>query len=299
MNNFAQIVAGDTDSLYISYENLLNSIEGIEDMSIEQKCDILVKLNREFLDEHNNEFIKNYYESRHAKSVHEFELETIALSECRLSVKKRYAQILLWKDGKTYDIDDLPLKVKGLEIVKSSYPKEARSELKHLVRYLLEDNDSDGYLLQRLNIEVQKMKQQFNQAPIEEICGNMKVNGYTKYIEDDENPNGLKVAPKCPSNVRALGTYNWLRNIHKLPGEPIYGGKLKWYRYYPTGRVKAKDPEVFAFQAGNYPKWADQYAPISRTAMFNAMVLDPFNRILSAIGMRELSSDGSVQLSLF
>ena len=297
MNNFAQIVAGDTDSLYISYENLLNSIEGIEDMSIEQKCDILVKLNREFLDEHNNEFIKNYYEARHAKSVHEFELETIALSECRLSVKKRYAQILLWKDGKTYDIDDLPLKVKGLEIVKSSYPKEARKELKHLVRYLLEDSNSDGYLLQRLSIEVQKMKQQFNKAPIEEICGNMKVNGYTKYIENDKNPSGLEVAPKCPSNVRALGTYNWLRNVYNLPGDPIYGGKLKWYRYYPVGR--SKDPEVFAFQAGNYPKWADKYAPISRIAMFNAMVLDPFNRILSAIGMNELSSDGSIQLSLF
>ena len=297
--NCLSICYGDTDSLYISWEGLIDSIKDNDKLSMEDKTKIIVDLNTGYLDDHNREYMKEYYKTRHVDSVQNFELETVALSGVWLDVKKRYAQILLWKDGKTYDIDDLPLKVKGLEIVKSSYPKEARTELKHLVRYLLEDNDSDGYLLQRLNIEVQKMKQQFNQAPIEEICGNMKVNGYTKYIEDDENPNGLKVAPKCPSNVRALGTYNWLRNIHKLPGEPIYGGKLKWYRYYPTGRVKAKDPEVFAFQAGNYPKWADQYAPISRTAMFNAMVLDPFNRILSAIGMRELSSDGSVQLSLF
>ena len=285
------------NSLYISYENIINSIKDNDKLSLEDKTKLIVDLNTGYLDRHNREYMQEYYKTRHVDSVQNFELETVALSGVWLDVKKRYAQILLWKDGKTYDIDDLPLKVKGLEIVKSSYPKEARKELKHLVRYLLEDSNSDGYLLQRLSIEVQKMKQQFNQAPIEEICGNMKVNGYTKYIENDKNPSGLEVAPKCPSNVRALGTYNWLRNVYNLPGDPIYGGKLKWYRYYPVGR--AKDPEVFAFQAGNYPKWADKYAPISRIAMFNAMVLDPFNRILSAIGMNELSSDGSIQLSLF
>lgn len=291
------ICYGDTDSLYISWEGLIDSIKDNDKLSLEDKTKLIVDLNTGYLDRHNREYMQEYYKTRHVDSVQNFELETVALSGVWLDVKKRYAQILLWKDGKTYDIDDLPLKVKGLEIVKSSYPKEARKELKHLVRYLLEDNNSDGYLLQRLSIEVQKMKQQFNQAPIEEICGNMKVNGYTKYIENDKNPSGLEVAPKCPSNVRALGTYNWLRNVYNLPGDPIYGGKLKWYRYYPVGR--AKDPEVFAFQAGNYPKWADKYAPISRIAMFNAMVLDPFNRILSAIGMNELSSDGSIQLSLF
>ena len=291
------ICYGDTDSLYISWEGLIDSIKDNDKLSLEDKTKLIVDLNTGYLDRHNREYMQEYCKTRHVDSVQNFELETVALSGVWLNVKKRYAQILLWKDGKTYDIDDLPLKVKGLEIVKSSYPKEARKELKHLVRYLLEDSNSDGYLLQRLSIEVQKMKQQFNRAPIEEICGNMKVNGYTKYIENDKNPSGLEVAPKCPSNVRALGTYNWLRNVYNLPGDPIYGGKLKWYRYYPVGR--AKDPEVFAFQAGNYPKWADKYAPISRIAMFNAMVLDPFNRILSAIGMNELSSDGSIQLSLF
>jgi hypothetical protein len=33
--------------------------------------------------------------------------------------------------------------------------------------------------------------------------------------------------------------------------------------------------------------------------MFEKTVLDPFNRILEAIGLRELNSDGSIQLSLF
>lgn len=293
-----KIVAGDTDSLYISFEGLLNTIEGIEGMSDDQICDILVKLNTEFLDAHNNEFMKQYYATRHSGCVHKFELETVARSECRLNVKKRYAQLLMWKDGKTYDSKNLPLKVKGLEIAKSSYPKLARECLKRLVRFLLEDN-SDEYLLQRLNIKLMEEKLKFMEADIEDICGNVGVQNYTKYIIDDTDPTGLKIEPKTPYNVRALGNYNWLRNVHNLPGDPIYGGKVKWYCYYPKSKGKKTEPQYFAFQSRNYPKWAAEYAPIARGEMFEKMVLDPFNRILESIGIGELRSDGSIQMNLF
>lgn len=304
MEKFVEIVAGDTDSLYLCYEGLLNTIEGIENMSVSEKRDILVKLNTEFLDQHNKEFISDYYKTRHVESVHNFELETICMSEVRLNVKKRYAQLLLWKDGKIFDLDDLPLKVKGLEIIKSSYPKCARNGLNHMVRYLLED-DGEGYLLHRLNIEMMKQRNIFMQAPLEEICGNMGVSGYTKYIIDDADPTGLKVAPKCPSNVRALGNYNWIRNTKNLPGDPLYGGKMKWYIYVPNAlkrkgkkNVTYVGEEYFAFQSGNYPKWAEQYAPVCRSRMFEKMMIDPFNRIIESSGIGKLSADGSIQMSM-
>ena len=143
-------------------------------------------------------------------------------------------------------------------------------------------------------------------APLEDICGNMGVQGYTKYILDDENPNGLQTAPKCPSNVRALGNYNWIRNTKKLPGDPLYGGKMKWYVYVP-GALKKKGKknvtyegvEYFAFQSGSYPKWADEYAPVNRLLMFEKMMIDPFNRIIESSGIGKLSSDGSIQMGLF
>lgn len=294
------ILVHNTDSLYISYDGLLNTIEGIENWSIEQKTEFIVKLNQEFLDQHNRDFMAEYYKSRHVESVQNFELETIALSGVWLDVKKRYAQILLWKDGKTFDKDNLPMKIKGLEMVKSSYPKQARESLKRLVRYLLEDKSGD-FLLQKMNIKMLEEKNLFWNADLEDICGNVGVQNYTKYIIDDTNPMGLQIAPKTPYNVRALGNYNWIRNVHKLSGDPIYGGKVKWYCYYPGG-VKSKkgsDPEYFAFQSRNYPKWADKYAPISKEDMFRRTILDPFNRILSAIGIGELNLDGSIQMTLF
>lgn len=294
-----KVVAGDTDSIYLSYEGLLDSIEGSESMTIEQKRDILVNLNLKFLDAHNNEFMTNYYNKRHAKSVHNFELETICMSECRLNVKKRYAQLLLWKDGKVYDVDKLPMKTKGLEMIKSSYPKQARESLKELVRFLLEDK-SNEFLLQRLNIEMQKQREVFNNADIEDVCGNVKVQNYTNYILDDNNALGVQVAPKCPYNAKALGNYNNIRNVNNLPGDPIYGGKVKWYYYRPNGiKSQRKEPDYFAFQSRKYPKWAAKYAPIDREAMFEKTVLAPFNRILNAANIGELKRDGSMQMELF
>lgn len=290
------ILVHNTDSLYLSYEGIIDSIEGSENWTLEEKANFVVRLNQEFLDQHNKKFIEDYYKTRFANSIHDFELETVALSGVWLDVKKRYAQILLWKDGKYYDMDSLPMKIKGLEMVKSSYPKQAREGLKRIVRYFLEDQ-SDDYLLQRLNIEVQKEKELWNKADIEDICENKGVRNYTKYILDDNSKFGLQIAPKCPYNVRALGNYNNIRNIYNLPGDPIYGGKLKIYQV--VRKAKKADEEFFAFQSRNYPSWAEQYAPIDKNIMFKKFFLEPFNRILSAVGIGELNTDGSIQLGLF
>lgn len=297
---YLNICYGDTDSLYISYKGLIDSIEDSDKMSMEKKLSIIVDLNTGYLDAHNREFMKEYYKTRYVDSVQNFELETVALSGVWLDVKKRYAQILLWKDGKTFDMDNLPMKIKGLEMVKSSYPKQARESLKKLVRFLLEDTEG-SYLLQRINNKMQEEKRKFWQADLEDICGNVSVQGYTKYILDDDNQTCLKVAPKTPYNVRALGNYNWIRNKYKLQGDPLYGGKMKWYCYYPGGRPmnKKQDPEYFAFQSRNYPEWASIYAPVSKEDMFIRTILDPFNRIMEAIGIGLLNSDGSIQMSLF
>lgn len=295
-SSFVIPVYGDTDSNYLSYNELLNSIKGIENMTSEQKAHIIVDINLKFMDQHNKEFMDEYYKSRHVNSVQKFELETLGHG-CWLDVKKRYAQLLFWKDGKYFDMDDLKMKVKGLEIVKSSYPKCAREILKKITRYYLEEND-DTYMLQKLNIKMQELKSTYMNAPIEDICGNINVNNYTKYIINDSGET-LEVAPKCPSTVRALGNYNFIRNKYNLPGEPIFGGKMKVYMYYPEGATNKTEPSYFAFRSMDYPKWADKYAPVAREKMFQQYVIDPFNRIIESAKIGELKIDGSIELNLF
>ena len=297
--SFVDVIYGDTDSLYISYENFVKTIKGYENMTPEERGRIVVEFNTKYLDAHNREYMNEHYRKRHVNSVQNFELETLALSGVWLDVKKRYAQVLLWKDGKTYSVEDgLPMKAKGLELIKASYPKQTREGLQRLVRYLLEDDDDDKYLLHRLNIKMQEEKRLYFNADIDDICASMKVNNYNQYIINDNSKTGLVVAAKCPPNVRAAGNYNRIRQVYNLPGDPIYGGKVKYFVYYPMGTVRKDGVEYFAYQAKHYPKWADKYAPIAKDVMFQKFTLDPFNRIIEAIGVGTLNLDGSIQLGM-
>ena len=297
--SFVDVIYGDTDSLYISYENFVKTIKGYENMTPEERGRIVVEFNTKYLDAHNREYMNEHYRRRHVNSVQNFELETLALSGVWLDVKKRYAQVLLWKDGKTYYVEDgLPMKAKGLELIKASYPKQTREGLQRLVRYLLEDDDDDKYLLHRLNIKMQEEKRLYFNADIDDICASMKVNNYNQYIINDTSKTGLVVAAKCPPNVRAAGNYNRIRQVYNLPGDPIYGGKVKYFVYYPMGTVRKDGVEYFAYQAKHYPKWADKYAPIAKDVMFQKFTLDPFNRIIEAIGVGTLNLDGSIQLGM-
>lgn len=306
--DLVRIVAGDTDSLYMSYENLLKTIKGYENMTRRQKLDTIVKLCTEFLDDHNEKFMKEYYDSRHAKSIHKFELEVIAWKSSYLEVKKRYCQILLWKDGKYYDEDSLPMKIKGLEMIKASYPKYVRGALKRVVRGMLEA-DNDKFLWEHLNMMVQKEKQGFFEADIDDVCASQGINGYMKYISDknDKGADGMSVdkqgdviyfQKKTPAAVKALAAYNTIRENHHLSGDPIYGGKCKIYFCKP---LTAKGSEIpFAYQAKNYPKWAPEYVPIDRNIMFQKYFLDPLNRICGAsAGLDKFRIDGSKDLTLF
>jgi hypothetical protein len=277
----------------MSYSVLLKTIVGIDKMNIEQKRDIIVGFNQKFLDPHNRQFIKEYYDKRGGQSVHNFELETLNLAGVWLNVKKRYAQLLLWKDGRKFELDHLKMKVTGLEMNKASAPGLSRDILNGMVRFMLE-NATDKYLIHRMNIELGKYQDKWNECNIDDICPNIKVNGYTKYIISDKGK-VLVVAPKCPSNVRGLGNYNRIKSLYGLSGDDIYSGKLKLYEYQ-TG---FNEWDYFAYEAMNYPKWADKYAPVDRNHMFQKYVIDPLNRIIVPSGLPELNLDHSIQMTLF
>ncbi len=292
-NDYDPIIYSDTDSLYIEYESLIATCVGSENWDVDRKLKFVLDVNLDFLNEHNYKYIYNYFEKRNAKSIQNFELETVALSGIWLNVKKRYAQMILWKDGKFYDKDDLPLKVKGLEINKSSIPIYARAILSDVVRYMLEFSNEPN-LVDLINMRVQQHKYQFFSAPIDEICGTLKLSNYNKYIIDDTKET-LVAMKGTPFQVRAAGNYNVIRNTKRLPGDKLYTGKIKWYH---MRRLQgSKKDEYFAYPAGKYPKWADTYAPVARDIQFQQMVLDPLNRIITAVGMPELRLDGSKQIS--
>ena len=291
--DIVKVVYGDTDSLYMTYANLLETIKDVDKMSVHDKINVIVKINTEYLNEHNREYMAKYYTTRHSRDmVHEFELETVSLSGIWLDVKKRYAQMIVWQDGKWFDEGHYKVKVKGLEVVKGSYPQPARNILKGLLNTLLSE-DSDN-LIHILNREMQVGKCQWMQAPLNTIVPSISCHKYNEYVISDNEPDGPVCKKGAPFHMKGLAYYNWLRQIHNLPGDPVYQGKLKYYIVFNPNRRKTTTDQIFVYHPDNYPEWAEQYAPIDRAAMFNKYVMDPFNRILKAIGMPELQMNGSL-----
>lgn len=303
--NLIEIIAGDTDSLYTCYQNWLNTIKDVSTFTNEQIRDLIVNFNTGFLDKHNKEFMDDYYKKRHVKSIHNFELETVAYSDIRLDVKKRYAQLLAWKDGYAPSFDNLVFKSIGLEVVKPSYPQKARTFLKQLLMELLKTNLSNCELKQYLQKNIDILYEQWQKLPIIELCENKGVNNYFKYIISDHGELAdIVVKPKTPYHVAALARRNWLiNNINynkecqkegkKLRVEMLYGGKMKIYPVINEWHgLISKKPKTkyFAFSATEtFPEWSQEYFPIDKKQCFETFVLEPFNRVLLAISDIELS----------
>ena len=314
-NFFANdILVHNTDSLYSSYDPLLQTIKGYENMSDKELLDIVLKINLEFLDNHNNEYITEYYNKRGGKSIHAFELETVSLAGIWLDKKKNYAQILLWKDGKFFDMDNLKLKAKGLEVIKGAWPKYAKKLLHDYIMYLF-TLKNDGYIAQKINIMVQETKQSFMDAPIDSICGSVKVNKYGSNVghitgkgnkatferaNAQESVLDLQCKSQAGRGVKGAYNYNRIKAKYNIPGDTIRNGKVKWY-FYRNGIQPNKSRsnitdcyDVMCFEALNYPEWLEKYAPIDRRRMFQTQVIDPMNRIMHAIGEPLLTIDGQL-----
>lgn len=309
------LIYGDTDSLYSTYDPLLQTIKGYENMTIKDKLDIVLKINLDFLDDHNNKVIDEYYKSRNAVSVHAFELETVSFAGVWYDVKKNYAQMLMWKDGKFYDLDDMPFKGRGMEAIKPSKPKLARNLLKKLIFHMF-DIAGDRYFSQKMNIKAQELKNVWNDATIDDISETTKVNDYFMNVGHigpnkefteasvDDKTYELQCKSSAGKGVKGAYMYNFIREKNNIIAPEITNGKVKVYKFR-QGTVKKgkahRDDNVylFAYTAMNFPEWANKYAPVDRNLMYEEEVINPINRILAALHQPLLSVTGALQLSLF
>ena len=282
----------DTDSSYVNLGPIvetINELKGADDRKI---CEFCVGFAEGYMNDYFFNVLDDYFTPRHVKNRHFFELETVAKTGIWIGIKKRYAQALLWKDGRFYD--EPKMKVKGLEVIKGSYPPFSREILKDLTMTLLTDDIHHPDFIHRFNAKVMGWKDQFMHQDPDYITEAISVSNYWKGIESDDDPKGLKAVKGASFNVKALGLYNWMINTRKYPEDNIYGGKV---RCYPIKKTSAKSEDVyFAFPTGGFPSWAP---PIDYNALYTKTVLEPINRIITKIGLPELTLDGAIQIDLF
>lgn len=284
----------DTDSCYVQFEEMYNSIEWLGDpLSIDT---FIIELYDFRLKDYIIKAMEKYAEKRNTDNFLVFELETVAYNGIWMS-KKKYIQNIAW-DDKLEVTDRHPslkkVKTIGFDTIQSSTPSFVRNKLVEALKIIFRKHQKPSAEDLKELVEFMKQtKKEFKLADLDDIAFNKRTNNIEKYIVDDQIE--LQFGLKCPPNVKAAGFYNYLlnnnkkyKNKYKLIGN---GEKLKIYH------VNGNLSDTFAYMPGEHPY---EFAPpVDYDTQFEKSMIDPLNRVLKAIGLQTLDTNLIYASSLF
>ena len=159
---------------------------------------------------------------------HAFDAKQEVISKSSLWLaKKRYAQWIIHKEG--HLLKEPELEVKGIDVVRTSFPAAFRKFMEGFLRKLLTGTPRD-----ELNDMVLKFREEIKTLDILDIAKNTSVkfisnDGKYNYNPEDRRPFQIVEGP--PAQVKAALHYNDLLNKWDLSKvcEPIkHGQKIKW-----------------------------------------------------------------------
>lgn len=276
----------DTDSVYVQFDSAILSIEGFDHTDIEKGLELCIAIDRYRISQYFTECFNKYAKLFNTENRLNLELENLSESGIWLG-KKNYAIKVAYEPNAEFKVlpeDKRYMIIKGLEPVKSSYPNWARERLKVLTEYLVKVGkhlDIEQDLLPKLK----ELQSDFQELPHNEASFNFKIRVYNKYIESEKH---LKLLKGIPIYSRAAAYYNHrlistgLNKKYTLLRE---GDKIKYYFCGPNEHGF----EIFAYHPSKFPE--EVVPPLDRKHQFFALIVEPVNRILTAMRMSSLDQD--------
>lgn len=282
-------VYGDTDSCYVTFEDVVKSCDWSEDPR-----ELIFKIYDLRLKEYLAKNFDAFANSAGTENIQNLEMETISYSAIFLK-KKKYVMDKAWKGGEGKGIFYHPqqkIDAKGVEIVQSSTPVFARVKMKELLKLIFEER---GKLNMRKFADLLKReKEAFMLDNIENISMSASVNDYEKGIGDDRKR--LVLNDHCPMHVRSAGFHNYLLNNSKWKNKYQLIKSGDKVRYYYAKNDEGGE-NVFGYLPGNFPI---EIAPaVNYDLQFAKCIIDPINRFIAATGLPPLSPELIVKTQLF
>lgn len=277
------VIYNDTDSTYITLGPVIESCDWKGDPK-----ELILQIEKlrlaGYIEQKFNEYAKRF----NTENLQNLELEKISYSSLMVA-KKKYILDIAWKDpGISFKPQEKVTPV-GVEIVQGSTPPFSRRVLKELLRYFF----SRGKELEYSDIvkKLKEYKKQFILQEPNEISKTVSIGDYEKYVLEDRKE--IRLAEKCPINVRAASIYNhtMMNSKWKTKYNLIRtGDKIK--HYYAKG-----DDGVFGFLPGDYPF---EVAPeVDYDRQFEKVIVEPFNRFMTSAGFNPVPGNLIYAKSLF
>jgi DNA polymerase elongation subunit (family B) len=202
------IIYGDTDSCYFSAWPVLQ--KSVEAGEMEWNKEICIQLYDSIADQVNESFPgfmeQAFHCPRDMGSVIKGGREVVA-SKGLFITKKRYAVMIVDKEGKRQDIDGKPGKVKamGLDLKRSDTPKVIQDFLSDILHDVLTDATRDAVVE-----KIRTFKYAFSERPAWEKGSPKRVNNLTKYGAAE----AAQGKANMPGHVRAALNWNNMRRMN-------------------------------------------------------------------------------------
>jgi len=291
------VIYGDTDSLYISYTPIMESV-GYSGNELK----FLLHMNACFTQPLFNKYLDEYATKYGVRSLHDFELETINKSALHIR-KKHYINNVVWEEGVFYE-DLSHFYPKGVEIVKSSTPPFVRENIWDFIRYLFK-NPGNVSIKEILKM-MKNLKKEFQLADIEDISMTTSLNNYEIKIMEDQNR--MEAVKGAHFSVKSALLHNYLLNKntkYKERYDLLQGGRIKWYftknDYTILQDNSEKNANRFAYLRSFHPTEVTikENVNVDYDLQFEKTFLSIANRFIEPIGLPEINKRLSVLNSLF
>jgi DNA polymerase elongation subunit (family B) len=262
------VIAIDTDSIYLTLENLIESVcAGKTD---EQKIKYMDKICEDvfqpFIDKGYQELAT--YMNAYAQKM-QMKREVLA-DKAIWTAKKRYIMNVHNSEGVQYA--EPKIKVMGLEMVKSSTPQVIRNKLKDSIKVILEGNEN------KIHSYINTFRDEFNKLSVEEIAFPRSVNGLREYAASS-----TIYGKSTPIAVRGALLFNHHTKLKGLEKQyqPIRDGDKIKFVYLKTPNPIQEDIISFSQEL---PKELNLHSYVDYEKQFQKVFLDALQIVIEPLG---------------
>jgi DNA polymerase elongation subunit (family B) len=263
------VIAIDTDSIYLSLENLVETtcVGKTTEQKIKYMDKVCEQVFQPFID-------KGYQELAEYMNAYEQKMQMkreVLADKGIWTAKKRYILNVHNSEGVQYA--EPKVKVMGLEMVKSSTPSVIRDKLKDSLQVILHQDEK------ALHKYVSKFRQEFMELPIDAVAFPRGVNGMKQYVGSPIYAKGT------PIHVRGALLFN--HHVKRLglakKYQPIKDGDKIKFIYVKTPNPFQED--VISF-IGEIPKEFGLDSFIDYDKMFEKVFLDAMQIVIEPLGWK-------------
>jgi len=267
------VIAGDTDSMYLNLEGLVNKVYGADGKVTASKQKIIEFLDRVCEDKIQPFIDKSYQELADYTHAYEQKMQMKRESLCDRAIwvaKKRY--ILNVYDEEGVKFKEPKVKTVGLETNRSTTPAVVRKKMRECIKIVLNEDNAAAIKF------IDRFREEFKGYPIEDISSPSGVNGITK------NTNEVTMFNSgTPMHCKGAILYNHILKEKGLTKRyPLIqdGEKIKFIL------LKKPNPyhnNTIAFM-NRLPKEFELEEYLDYNGQFERTFIDPMKGILSHIG---------------